>query len=332
MIKRLILGLFLCMEAVCSYGQDPQFSQFYANPIYLNPAFAGSVRCPRLALNYRNQWPGLNKTFITLSASYDQHVEALSGGLGLIIMNDKAGNGTLNTSTFSGIYSYNLNINRNFSIRAGLQATYFQEKLDWDKLTFGDMIDPRYGYVFPTQEVRPAEKRGFADFSAGIIGYSSKVYGGFAVHHITEPDQAFIVEGSSPLPRKYTVHVGALLPLRGASTYKGRMEGTFISPNFLYQQQQGFNQFNFGLYVIKSPIVGGIWYRGYTGKKFLSSDSFIALIGIQEDLFKFGYSYDVTVSKLNNNVTAGSHEISLGLQFECRPKKKRFKAISCPTF
>ncbi|HRB38305.1 MAG TPA: type IX secretion system membrane protein PorP/SprF, partial [Bacteroidia bacterium] len=84
--------------------------------------------------------------------------------------------------------------------------------------------------------------------------------------------------------------------------------------------------------VIKSPIVGGLWYRGYTGKKFLSSDSFIALIGLQKDMFKFGYSYDVTVSKLNNNVTAGSHEISLGLQFECRPKKKRFKAISCPTF
>lgn len=127
MIKRLILGLFLCMEAVCSYGQDPQFSQFYANPIYLNPAFAGSVRCPRLALNYRNQWPGLNKTFITLSASYDQHVEALSGGLGLIIMNDKAGNGTLNTSTFSGIYSYNLNINRNFSIRAVCRQPIFRK-------------------------------------------------------------------------------------------------------------------------------------------------------------------------------------------------------------
>ena len=25
-------------------------------------------------------------------------------------------------------------------------------------------------------------------------------------------------------------------------------------------------------------------------------------------------------------------EISVGLQFECRPKKKRFRAISCPSF
>ncbi|MGM0478992.1 MAG: type IX secretion system membrane protein PorP/SprF, partial [Bacteroidota bacterium] len=34
-------------------AQDPQFSQFYANPIYLNPAFAGSHGCPRFAANYR---------------------------------------------------------------------------------------------------------------------------------------------------------------------------------------------------------------------------------------------------------------------------------------
>ncbi|TNE76120.1 MAG: type IX secretion system membrane protein PorP/SprF, partial [Bacteroidetes bacterium] len=29
------------------FAQDPQFTQFYANPIYLNPAFAGSHGCPR---------------------------------------------------------------------------------------------------------------------------------------------------------------------------------------------------------------------------------------------------------------------------------------------
>ena len=40
-------------------AQDPEFTQFYANPLYLNPAFAGSARCPRIVMNYRNQWPGM---------------------------------------------------------------------------------------------------------------------------------------------------------------------------------------------------------------------------------------------------------------------------------
>jgi hypothetical protein len=79
-------------------------------------------------------------------------------------------------------------------------------------------------------------------------------------------------------------------------------------------------------------MVGGLWYRGNLGgDKFIGSDSFIALVGIQKGIFKFGYSYDVTVSKLSNS-TGGSHELSLGLQFECHPKKKRFRAISCPSF
>jgi type IX secretion system PorP/SprF family membrane protein len=334
--KRIIV-FFLLIFSLKAGAQDPEFTQFYAAPLYLNPAFAGSARCPRIAMNYRNQWPKLNKTFITYAASYDQQVDALSGGLGFLVMNDKAGEGTLNTTNISGIYAYQLNVSRDFSIRLGLQGTWVQKRLDWDKLYFGDMIDPRYGYVYQTQEVRPDQSKSFVDFSAGILAYSSKVYGGFAVDHLSQPDEAFIVEGSSELPMKVTAHVGAMLPVgdtRGYSFSRSyRDEGTYISPNLLYQQQAGFNQLNLGVYVLKSPIVGGLWYRGNFGKdSFISSESFIVLLGVQKGLFKFGYSYDVTVSKLTNNATAGSHEVSFGLQFECKPKRKRFRTISCPSF
>jgi type IX secretion system PorP/SprF family membrane protein len=339
-LKRMLLaGLcVLCLVPERVAAQDPEFTQFYAAPLYLNPAFAGSARCPRVALNYRNQWPALSKTFITYAASYDQHIDGISGGLGILVLNDKAGEGTLNTTNISAIYSYQLNVSRDFSIRLGLQATYVQKKLNWDKLFFGDMIDPRYGYIYQTQENRPDDSKGFADFSAGVIGYSSKVYGGVAVNHLTQPDEAFIVEGSSELPMKITAHLGAMLPV--GNTYGGyrgssvnRDEGTWISPNALYQQQASFNQLNLGFYVIKSPLVGGLWYRGNFGKEsFISSESFVALLGVQKGMFKFGYSYDVTISKLTNNATAGSHEISFGIQFECRPKKKRFRTINCPSF
>ena len=91
-----------------------------------------------------------------------------------MVLSDKAGEGTLATTNISGMYAYQLNVNRKFSMRFGLQATYVQKRLDWDKLTFGDMIDPRYGYVYATQETRPNESKSFADFSAGVLAYSSK--------------------------------------------------------------------------------------------------------------------------------------------------------------
>src|ERR1043166_3657466 len=108
-MKKILLGIFVCIS-LSSLAQDPEFTQFYANPLYLNPAFAGSARCPRIALNYRNQWPSLQGTFVTYSASYDQHVDALGGGLGVLVLSDKAGEGTITTSNISGIYSYQLTV------------------------------------------------------------------------------------------------------------------------------------------------------------------------------------------------------------------------------
>lgn len=310
------LGLFVYNDAM---AQDPEFTQFYSNPLYLNPAFAGSKRCPRVTLNYRNQWPALSGTFVTTSASYDQHVDNLYGGIGILVTNDKAGEGTLNTTTFSAIYAYQLKLTRSFSMRFGFQATYFQKSLDWSKLTFGDMIDPRRGFVYQTGDVPRGGTVGNVDFTAGVLGFSENFYVGFSAAHLTQPNES-LVTGNSPLPLKISGHAGAIIPLN-SSKYSTN-EAT-ISPNILYRSQGTFQQLNMGLYVNTKNIVFGAWYR--------NKDSFIALVGIQTDNFKVGYSYDVTVSKLTN-ASGGSHEVSMQLIFPCKPKKRSFRTISCPSF
>ncbi len=315
MIRKVILVITVILSmSDAVFAQDPEFTQFYANPLYLNPAFAGTARCPRICLNYRNQWPALNKTFITYSASYDQHVDAMSGGIGLLVTNDRAGDGTLNTLNAGVMYSYQLNISREFSLKLALQGTFFQKTVDWSKLTFGDMIDRRRGFVWNTNEVPLNNKKQGVDMSAGLLGYSKRYFFGFAVHHLTQPDEGFLTP--SKLPMKFTGHAGAMIPLQ-----KGN--DIFLSPSILYQRQQNFQQLNLGLYFIKNQVVAGLWYR--------NQDAFIVLLGYQQGNFKFGYSYDVTVSKLAN-ATAGSHEVSFQIQFECRPKKKKFRTVSCPSF
>jgi type IX secretion system PorP/SprF family membrane protein len=308
-----LLG-FLVVIVLNVKAQDPQFTQFYANPLYLNPAFAGTAKCPRICLNYRNQWPNLSGTYVTYSASYDQHFDVLAGGVGLQVYSDDQAKGTLRTTNASLMYSYQAVINREFSLKFGIQATYFQKSLDRTKLNFGDMIDARRGFVWNTAETVPSQRKQNADFAAGMLGYSKNYFFGFAAHHITQPDEGLL--GVSKLPAKFTGHAGAIIPLE-----KGNE--SYLSPNILFQAQQRFQQLNLGLYYVKGAFVAGLWYR--------NQDAVIALVGIQNPFFKFGYSYDVTVSKLSGN-TAGSHEVSLQIQFECKPKKKKYRTISCPSF
>jgi type IX secretion system PorP/SprF family membrane protein len=313
----LILGLF-SFEAK---AQDPEFSQFYANPLYLNPAFAGTKNCPRIHMNHRNQWPGITGSFITNSVSYDQRVEALYGGLGLIVMNDKAGQATLNTTRVSGIYSYGVNINRKITAHFGLEAAYFQRSLDWNKLTFGDMIDPRRGFVYQTNDVPRGGTVSNVDFSAGALVFSETFFAGFAAHHINEPNES-LVSGDSKLPMKFTLHAGTNIDMAGPGG-KYTTNSAKISPNIMYRNQGTFNQLLLGLYVKKDALTLGAWYR--------DSDAFILSLGIETNVFRIGYSYDVTVSKLTM-ASGGSHELSMGINFPCKPKRKTYRTITCPSF
>lgn len=320
------IALAIAISVICCFtfvqkasAQDPAFTQFYANPLYLNPALAGTNKCPRVVMNYRNQWPALTGNFVTMSASYDQYVDVIKGGLGVYVLSDNAGKGTLKSFSLNAIYSYQLTISDKVSMVAGFQAAYFQRSLDWSQLSFGDQIDPRRGFIYETQDTPRGGTVDNVDFSSGLVIFSETFYGGFAVHHLFEPNESLIV-AEAPLERKYTVHAGATIPIN--KDIRGESE-TSLSPNILYQNQFGVDQINIGLYVKKGPLIGGLWYR--------FEDSFIALLGVETERLKIGYSYDLTTSRLTTK-TAGSHEISVALKFNCRPKPKKFRAINCPQF
>ncbi|MBI5219784.1 MAG: PorP/SprF family type IX secretion system membrane protein [Bacteroidia bacterium] len=328
MIKRflVIIVTLLIIKIDFVQAQDPQFSQFYANPLYLNPAFAGSERCPRVNVAYRNQWPALGSTYVTYSGSYDQHVNKLEGGCGLHIMQDVQGDGAIKTLYINGMYAYTAPITRNFALKGGFQASYIQRQLKMDFI-FPDMIHPLYGPIYQTAEtsVPTDNTNGFFDFSAGLIGYNKTSYFGFAVHHLTEPSESFRGNSDAVLPRKYTVHFGTTIPL---SSMRFKRNELSISPNILFQQQQRFQQLNYGFYLNRNSICGGIWFRQNFNFHY---DAFIMLLGFVQDKFKFSYSYDLTVSKLRNQ-TLGAHEVTLSATFNCRTPKKKFRTISCPSF
>ncbi len=327
MVKKiLLLVVIIVFTKSFVNAQDPMFTQFYANKLYLNPAFAGSEKCGRVQLNYRNQWPKLGQTYVTYAASYDQYVSMLNIGMGAQFMQDIQADGAVKTTSIHTMYTYKVSVNRNLSIVGGLEVSYYQKTLNMDYI-FPDMLHPVYGAIFPTREtsVYTDNKKGFFDFSAGAIMFNRIHTFGIAVNHLTQPSESFRNSSDAVLPRKLTVHYGTQIPIRMKGVKKGEM---YLSPQVVYQRQRDFEQFNYGVYFSRKSIVAGLWLR--QNFKF-HYDSFVMVIGFIQSKFRIAYSYDLTVSKLRNQ-TLGAHEISAGYTFPCRQKRKKFRAISCPSF
>ena len=329
-LKGMLLGVML-LGAAGVGAQDIPYSQFYANPLYLNPAFAGSAVAPRIALSYRAQWPGLVSAYTTVSASWDQYFEDLHGGVGAIIMTDRQGDhGILSTNMLGAMYAFHFQLTRDIRMSAALQASVVQNALNVSNyMRFPGMIDPELGFVYGLDGVQLPDKtsRISLDFNAGVLVSGNKWYGGLAVSHLTQPNQAFY--SGDRVPMKITVHGGGFINVAEEARRQSSLGlGTpIISPNLVYQYQGGLHYFNYGVYLDWVPFIVGVWFRH--GVK--NADAFIFQAGFQQDFFKVGYSYDVTVSKLANS-TAGSHELTVGFLLPVPEHKKRVKAIRCPSF
>jgi len=95
--------------------------------------------------------------------------------------------------------------------------------------------------------------------------------------------------------------------------------------------QGPFHQYNYGAYFKKAPLIFGLWYRHFVAKDGWASDAVILQAGFEYDKFKFGYSYDITISELASP-SGGAHEFSFALDFNCPVKRKRIHEINCPSF
>ena len=328
-IKRLFTIVFLFLGLSSIQGQDPHFSQFYANPLYLNPAFAGVKQCPKVNVNYRNQYPSLG-VYQTYSSSYDQYVDALNGGVGVLIVRDEAANGALSLTEASLIYSYHLSVSREFSILFGAQGTFRQRALDWGSLTFPDQIDPFYGFVKPTNEIPPNNNiNSHLDLTFGIVGFTENFYAGVTASHLTQPNEAFLTNNNLPL--KISAQVGGTIPIGRKRLYNSL--DNLLIPNVVFQSQGGASQLTGGLSFNRGLITGGLGYRQALGTLSTNPDALVFIVGIapNEVPWTFGYSYDYTISPLKNTL-GGAHEMTMSYQFPCRTRRTRYNAIKCPKF
>lgn len=331
MIKQLNILLFLgvlLLLALKANAQMPVFTQSYASHLNLNPALAGLSHSPTVALNYRNQWADFNGGFKTYSISIDKHFDVIRSGLGVSIVNDKALKGAVTNLAVSGHYSYYVPINRKWGATMGFQGTFNQRGIDNNALVFGDQIDPNTGSINTdifTQEILAFdEQKSYLGISAGFMVFSQTLYAGAAFKNINQPNISVVqIADESKLPMYISIHAG--------NTFYfdlGNIQ-PYVTPNIFFANQGKYNQVMVGAQAGIGILFGGLWAR----HNITNFDALMLLLGVEQGVFKFGYSYDMSLGQPGNFV-ANTHELSLVISLLEDPKeakkRRRTKGLMCP--
>ncbi|MDZ7876986.1 MAG: PorP/SprF family type IX secretion system membrane protein [Saprospiraceae bacterium] len=320
-----LLFCFLLLRGSFLFAQDPIFSQFYAAPLQLNPAFTGTAQAPFIAANYRMQYPSFvsGAAYSTFAISYDQGLRQSNSAIGISIMTDDAGQGIFKKTYASALYSYKVNIREDIQAKIGVEAGLIQSSLNWDKLVFYDQLDPITGGFNPdgtprpTQEVRPTElNNSLFDLSTGLLINAQNFYVGVSAKHLATPNEGFINANQNlrvGLPIRWSLHGGYEITLKKGNRSRPK---SFVTPSLLVVKQSDFLQVVGGAYAGFGSIFTGLWYRQTPS----NSESVIFTVGFRQDYFKVGYSYDFPVGVFGTK-TGGSHELSLTINLDPNPRK-----------
>ncbi len=325
LVKNLLLsllsfGLFITLQA-----QDPYFNAPQTLPLYRNPTFMQGDTLARFNLAYLNQWENRYETF---GASLSAYISPLNSYAGIMATRDLADGNTLVTHRIGVTYAQNIKLGEEFMLRLGVEASYFERTLDWSKLTFGDMVDPRKGFIYQSSIPYGGEPARGYDVGAGVMIYYKRLNIALAAHHINQPNESLTLYQSN-LPMRLSTHI-----TYDITTNLGP-EKLHISPLVEFVEQDKLN-FNF--------IRGGAILKcrgitvGYTSKlihlyktidkeiqaKRFGTENHNILIGYEfKNRTRLLYSYDVTTSPLTTKPFK-SHEVSLYYSFWKQRANKRF--------
>jgi type IX secretion system PorP/SprF family membrane protein len=325
-MKRYLL-LFFILILFEAKGQDAHFSQFYSNPLYLSPSFAGSSEGTRVILNYRDQWPSIPGNFVTYSFSGDHYFKNLRSGMGLIFFADQAGGGKLKTINIGYLYSFKIPISRRFSLQPGLSAYYYNRKVDFSKLNFADQYFDG-DIVGSSSENIPALNVQHADFAVSCLAYTANYWGGVTVDHLMKISSV-LNQDSRYSSMRISVFGGTKYTIKRRTRQK---DYDVLYATFSYRQQSKIKQLDIGCYYLKSPIMFGLWYRGIPfGNKYATSDALVYFLGVKTKSLTISYSYDMTIGPLISK-TGGSHEIAAVYYINnvYRPVRRKYAQIPCP--
>jgi type IX secretion system PorP/SprF family membrane protein len=293
--KFLLILVFSFLSTAVAFGQQrPVFSQYYFNPLAINPAFAGTQNEFNASSIYRKQWVNLDGAPTTLTFSANSGIRNRPIGLGMVLSMETIGV----HSDFSLYFSYAYRIRwKEGALSMGLQAGFTQLKSDFTQLTLNNVSDPNLSGII--SKIRP-------NFGTGIFYERKNFYAGFSIPYLINSNffEGGDVQFSDARARRYYFFVLAKI-----FDINPRLQ---VKPETMIRFQEGAPLgVDLNLKFILDQRIGlGAFYR--------SGDALITTFEFQlNDNLRLGYAYEWTLSNLNQ-YSRGTHEFMINYRFRIR--------------
>ncbi len=318
-------------------GQDLHFSQFFHSPLTTNPANTGFIPNSdyRIGGHFRNQYSNImSAPYKTISgfADFQLFRERLENGwlgVGAVVLSDVAGAGSLRSTKAYGSIAYHQMLGNSSLLSAGFNLGWANKRINQENLKFPDQFDGKFfDNSLPTSVVLVNNNVSYFDMQVGMnYAYfpQENVYinAGYSIHHVNKPRETFFADETSDgiIPMRHIAFASAILKVA---------PNVIIQPNLYYTNQAKSSELNGGLLAQinlseagDKQLIAGAFYR--------YNDAVIPMIGFEISNVRFTFSYDATMSSLNNfNNYRGASEFNI-IKYGFYPDNVDRQSL-CPTF
>jgi type IX secretion system PorP/SprF family membrane protein len=311
MRKLMLLWVMNMFFGICHLAAqtDPHFTQYYAYPLWLNPALTGVIDGNyRLTANYRQQLPGLYSPMITKGVTADIALPK-NFGLGITVLNQASADaGYSYTSGYLSL-SYQVHLSKYQVLSSGFQFGVLNRRIDPGKLQFGTQFNPLIGYdpSISSGEIFAHQSATSPDGSIGLMYFdgdplkSWNPFFGVSLYHPTQPNNHFLSDANdNKIPMRYAIHAGARFQLGKRAE---------LIPHAVFLMQGNTNEIAGGM-VCNLTIESGTDL--ILGSIYRLNDAVAPNIGLRFNGLTIGLSYDINVSQLKTASSSnGGYELSI---------------------
>jgi type IX secretion system PorP/SprF family membrane protein len=324
MRKLLLLSVVGLLLGVNYLGAqvDAHFTQYYAYPLWLNPAFTGVIDGDwRVTANYRRQLPGITSPIITQGVSGDVTLPK-NFGLGLTVLSQVTSDGSYHYTNGYLSASYQVHLTQYQVLMGGFQLGMLNRRVDPGKLQFGNQFNPVIGYdpSLPSNEIFTHQSATSLDGSMGLMyfdGTPTKSFNpfiGVSLYHPTQPNSRFLSgAGDNKVPIRYSIHGGIRFQLSARAA---------LIPHAVYLNQGNANE-------IAAGVVCNLTIQDdkelILGSTYRLNDAIAPNIGLHFNGLTIGFSYDINISQLKTASTSnGGYELSISFTHQKKTPDTRF--------